>query len=131
MTTPMRILAPSTPVCLVAKLDAQKQLQLYHRDTPLSQHDDGLEIVLESKNPVTVEVLDFEDDTGGKWTVGVAGSALDKSSVWDRGDGLCRAAWGETSGEVGVYVTASNGTSASVKRPIFIKVLPEGSKPWA
>lgn len=127
MTTPMRILSSS--VRLTAKLDAQGELHLYHRGVPLLEHDDGLELVLESSAPATVEIADFEDATG-RWTVTATGSASDTNTMWDRAEALCRSSWKETDKEVQVTATASNGQVRKIK-VFFVRVLPEGSRPWS
>lgn len=126
MPTPKRILPDAHPVRLTAKLDEAQQLQLYHLGTPLAQHDDGLEIVI-TNAPATIELTDFQDATGGQWTLTATSAG---SPTWNRDTGLCRSLWGETPAEVCVTVTATNGTSAAKTRPIFIRVKPEGSMPW-
>jgi hypothetical protein len=124
MTTSLRIQPAPELVRLTAKLDPNEELQLYHHDQPLSHNGDALELFLGSTNPVTLEIPDFQDAAGAKWTVTATGG------TWTRGDSVSRSVWNETPNEIRVEVTASNGASAPRYRPIFIKVRPMGVKPW-
>jgi hypothetical protein len=146
MPTPIKILLASNPVQLTAEpaLDAEGRplldpegrplLVLKYRGVSLSEHGDGLEIFLEGSSPVTVELLDFEG-AGEHWTVsatprGNASTTSNQGDTWERAENLCRTCWLETPSEVEIVVTATNGASAPKPKPIFIKVLPEGARPW-
>lgn len=145
----VRIVLCSSPVELTARLartatgalilDAhgKPQLELSHRGVPVSQNrGDGLVITLEGTGPVTVSILDF-DDEADHWTVsatpkGNAGNPSEPPTGgphWERCPTLCCTRFGTTE-ELPITVSATSSAGASVQRPIFIEVLPEGAKPW-
>jgi hypothetical protein len=123
---PLKLHLFPNPVRLEAVIDGTGQLELYYRSTPLSACDDALVIYYpdQSSLPVTVEILDHVDATEQRWTV-----TAKHETEWARGNDRCSYPWNETLAEVRVDVTATaNGVSKP--KPIFIKVLPEGARPW-
>jgi hypothetical protein len=137
----VRIVLCSSPVQLTAGLarndqnqllldaEGKPQLVLKHRGESLADHGDTVEIFLESEQPVTVVIGDFDG-----WTVTATpkGNAADPGGLgddWERQGTLCCTKWSETDRPMPVTVTATNGPVAAHK-PIFIKVLPVGVKPW-
>lgn len=130
-------LARTTAGALILDSNGKPQLELSHRGAPVSSNQgDGLVITLEGTDPVTVTIADF-DDEADHWTVsatpkGNAGNPSEPPSTgpgWERRQTLCCTRFGTTS-ELPITVSATSSAGASVQRPIFIEVLPEGAKPW-
>lgn len=122
----------SNPVRLDAQIvtdsDSVQQLELSSRGERLSDHDNALEITLESATPVTVELPDI-DDASGQWVL-TATPGGNGNGDWERGTGRCHSTWQDTEGnEIQVVVTATKGT-VELKKIFFVKVNPEGAKPW-
>jgi hypothetical protein len=137
----VRIVLCSSPVQLTADLvrDAQgqplldaegnPQLVLKHRGASLADHGDTVEIFLESAQPVTVVIGDFDGWTVTATPTGNAGNPSGLGNDWERQANFCCTKWGETDRAMPVTVTATSGPVA-VYKPIFIKVRPMGVKPW-
>jgi hypothetical protein len=145
----VRIILCSNPVQLTARLartaggallldsHGKPQLELSHRGEPVAPNPgDGLVITLESPDPVTVVIPDFDDESE-HWTVtatpkgtaGNPGEPPDGGPDWERRQTLCTTRFAVTE-PLPITVTATSGAGASVHRPIFVEVLPEGAKPW-
>ncbi len=102
------------------------ELALSFRGMQLSAHGDAMEIHGPSEDmPVTVEFLDFRDEHDTQWTV----TAMHDGTQWARSGDRCSFQWNQIDEEVRVDVTASaNGISKA--KPVFLRVPPEGDKPY-